>query len=192
MLCHTNGRLCLCNRALPDHVPSVLHHVPHPVPLQDLYERFLELVNGRPVGRDHAEVAMGRKLEMPRSGESVGRLVAGRAGPLVAQAGCGWRGLGRCWQWLGILCSCWPLNQRACLAYAWMGEAGQAGCVSEVVSRGIASGPALQAPYLLLSCLPFLPLLLLRCPSIIQLSPCRMRLCVRLCMFRRMRHHVHF
>ncbi|KAI3426118.1 hypothetical protein D9Q98_008497 [Chlorella vulgaris] len=35
---------------------------------KDLYERFLELVNGRPVGRDHAEVAMGRKLEMPRSG----------------------------------------------------------------------------------------------------------------------------
>lgn len=36
---------------------------------QDLYERFLELTNHRAVVPQHVEVAMGRQLELPRTGE---------------------------------------------------------------------------------------------------------------------------
>ena len=36
--------------------------------MQDLYERFMQLTNGKPVGPAYAEVAMGRQLEMPRTG----------------------------------------------------------------------------------------------------------------------------
>ena len=53
---------------------AVLRLVPHaplpvllPVP-QDLYERFMELVNGQPVRPAWVDVAMGRQLEMPRTG----------------------------------------------------------------------------------------------------------------------------
>ena len=35
---------------------------------QDLYERFMELVNGQPVRPAWVDVAMGRQLEMPRTG----------------------------------------------------------------------------------------------------------------------------
>ena len=45
---------------------------PPPPPLQDLYERFMELANGQPVGREYVEVAMGRRLELPRAGAEVG------------------------------------------------------------------------------------------------------------------------
>lgn len=43
--------------------------LPSRTALQELYERFLELANGQPVQRAHAEVAMGRHLEIPRAGE---------------------------------------------------------------------------------------------------------------------------
>ncbi|PSC67543.1 lactation elevated 1 isoform X1 [Micractinium conductrix] len=38
---------------------------------EDLYERFMELTNGKPVGPAYVEVAMGRQLEMPRTGGCV-------------------------------------------------------------------------------------------------------------------------
>lgn len=38
---------------------------------EDLYERFTELANGKPVRREWVDVAMGRQLELPRAGGCV-------------------------------------------------------------------------------------------------------------------------
>jgi hypothetical protein len=78
---------------------------------EDLWARFVELTNSRPVVRQSVEVAMGRRLELPRAG-----------GFGVARVG-GWRGgsgggrvRSRCKKYVRLfILHCLPAHLHACL-----------------------------------------------------------------------------
>jgi hypothetical protein len=118
---------------------------PPPPPLQDLYERFMELANGQPVGREYVEVAMGRRLELPRAGAEVGGGAGAGAGG-HSGAGQGWAGL----DWSCCGCAWWCV---ALLRVFWIPDACQAlspaagGCVAfftfdELCNRPLGAGEA--------------------------------------------------